>query len=64
MLFTCLCVLAQCLELIGIGADVDQAEADGWNPLLFSASNGHVNLVSILLESGANVNYRALSGMV
>ena len=57
-------MLAQCLELIGIGADVDQAEADGWNPLLFSASNGHVNLVSILLESGANVNYRALSGMV
>lgn len=53
----------QCLELIGIGADVNQAEADGWTPLLFAANTGHTQVVSVLLESGANVNVRASSGI-
>ena len=50
------------MELIGIGADVNQPEADGWNALLFAASNGHIQVVADLLESGANVNFRARSG--
>lgn len=52
----------QCVELIGIGAEVNQPEADGWNALLFAASNGHIQVVADLLESGANVNFRARSG--
>ena len=60
---TAVCLCLQTLELIGLGADVNRAESDGWTPLLFAANNGHLDVVGLLLEAGASVGARAERGV-
>lgn len=42
--------------LIGAGADINQGDADGNNPLLIAILNNHDELAQILIDKGADVN--------
>jgi ankyrin repeat protein len=41
------------------GAKVDSANDDGWTPLLEASGSGYTDVVTVLLENKANVNYVA-----
>jgi ankyrin repeat protein len=41
--------------LIGLGASVDAATLQGWNPLMAACAGGHVEIVRLLLDRKANV---------
>ena len=42
--------------LLGKGADVNMADADGWTPIHWAAHRGHIEVVRILLDRGADPN--------
>ncbi|KAI9190717.1 uncharacterized protein BJ171DRAFT_490875 [Polychytrium aggregatum] len=45
--------------LIAHGADVEARDVfNGWTPVFFSASEGHLDCVRVLLEAGAKVNVK------
>lgn len=46
--------LHEVLELIGSGADVNQAQADGTTPLLWAAYQSYPEMVTALIEAGAD----------
>lgn len=43
-------------SLLQQGADVNAADKEGWNYLMYAAWHGHSGVVEILLENGADVN--------
>lgn len=44
--------------LVGAGADVCAADADGWTPLAFAARGGHLPVMREMLDAGAQVDSR------
>ena len=40
---------------VGKGAGVTVVSNNGWTPLNFAANNGHVDVVRLLLEKGADI---------
>ncbi|MFC1603640.1 ankyrin repeat domain-containing protein [Planctomycetota bacterium] len=48
--------IEQVKNLIAQGADVNKPGAIGWTPLLGAVNEGHVQVVKLLLENGANVD--------
>src|SRR5437879_7404602 len=40
------------------GADVNARDSRVWTPLMRAAGNGHVEIVKLLIEHGADVNVR------
>jgi ankyrin repeat protein len=48
--------------LIASGSDVNEADEDGWTPLIFAAAEGHVEIVGSLLEAGAKVDAQTSEG--
>jgi hypothetical protein len=48
--------------LLEAGADVAQANADGWTALIFASWEGHVECLRALLEAGADVALADLDG--
>lgn len=49
-------------ELVGAGADSNVTDSQGWSPLNWATSNGHIDTMGILLESGADVNHQDEQG--
>ena len=49
-------------KLISAGAKLNQADDDGWTPLIAAAAFGESKLIRILLEAGANPTRRATGG--
>lgn len=47
-------------ELIAHGADANAADLDNWTPLLNATRAGHIEIVELLLENGANVEHREM----
>jgi hypothetical protein len=47
---------ARVKSLIEAGADVELRDNGGWTPLISAARRGHVQVVEVLLEHGANPN--------
>jgi ankyrin repeat protein len=45
-------------RLIAAGADVDQADNNGWTPLHLAAANGYLEVAALLLAARANPNPR------
>lgn len=46
-----------------MGANLEQAENDGWTCLMFAAHNGYFELLNYLVAKGVNVNARNVKGM-
>ena len=44
--------------MVDLGADVHRVDSDGNTALIKASYAGHVSTVRLLLERGANVNYR------
>lgn len=44
-------------ELLRGGANLDNPGDDGWTPLMWAAYRGHLDVVDLFLEAGANVNF-------
>ena len=44
------------MELIKAGADVNQANSEGFTPLYIAACNGHEGCVALLIQAGADVH--------
>jgi ankyrin repeat protein len=61
--YNCIHLAAKCnaLEIVKIllnrGIEVDLASKKKETPLLFAINNNHINMVKLLVESGADVNY-------
>jgi len=61
--YNCIHLAAKCnaIEIVKIllsrGVDVDLASKKKETPLLFAINNNHLNMVKLLVESGADVNY-------
>ena len=49
------------LDQVGKAA-VDSPDDDGWTPLIIAASAGHAQLVTMLLDNGADVNKTTSQG--
>ncbi len=49
--------------LLDAGAQVDAHGIDGWTPLHSAASQGHAELVRLLLERGADPDARLRGGL-
>jgi ankyrin repeat protein len=47
--------LANCRLLIEIGAQLEAKTSDGWTPLHLAAERGHVEIVRLLCNRGADV---------
>ena len=43
-------------QLIDEGANVDAVELDDWTPLTRAATEGHLEVIRLLLAKGANIN--------
>ena len=48
--------------LVGKGADVNQADNQGWTPLLSAARQRHDDMIKLLIELGADVNLAKSDG--
>jgi quinoprotein dehydrogenase-associated probable ABC transporter substrate-binding protein len=48
--------------LVGKGADVNQADDQGWTPLLSAARQRHDDMIKLLIELGADVNLAKSDG--
>ena len=53
---------SKCLDLISRGADVNLPDEHGFSPLFVAARLGHLDIVQLLLESGADVHRRNYEG--
>lgn len=45
-------------ELIARGADVQAIDLDNWNPLLFAAKAGFLEVIEILIDHGADIEHK------
>lgn len=52
-----------CKHLVLVGSDVDAADRFMENPLIVSSRNGHLGVVSVLVDAGANLEARCRKGM-
>jgi len=48
--------------LSGGSVDIDQADPDGWTPLMLAVCNGHIQVARMLLNKGASVSVVADEG--
>ena len=46
--------------LIENGHDIDQRDSRNFTPMMYAASNGHLNVVTLLLTYGAKISYQLL----
>ena len=53
---------SKCFDLISRGADVNLPDEHGFSPLFVAARRGHLDIVQLLLESGADVHRRNYEG--
>lgn len=44
------------------GCDVNATDHAGWTPLHEACNFGHLDIVGLLLENGADINYRSSYG--
>jgi len=49
-------------QLVTLGYDIDDSDADGYTPLMTAATLGKPQFVQFLLDNGANVNRRSYNG--
>ncbi|MGE5238715.1 MAG: ankyrin repeat domain-containing protein [Chloroflexota bacterium] len=49
-------------DLLGMGADVNGTNADGWSALMVASSKGRKDLVKLLLDRGARANAKTPQG--
>ncbi len=49
------CVIAE----LDAGSDPNSIDVDGYSALQAAAENGHLDIVKLLINHGANVNYKA-----
>lgn len=52
----------QIREMLRDGIDVDVRDQESWTALMFAALNGHLEVATILIQAGANVNARSFGG--
>ena len=57
-------VLKRAQTALRRGANIKATDKDGWIALDLAAHNGHVAVVSLLLQSGADINARTNQGQV
>ena len=50
------------LELLKAKANVNNAEEDGWTPLIVANHHGHTDVVSMLIKAGAQLGKAAYGG--
>ena len=50
--------------LLGQGADINACDKNGWTSLHFSAKAGYLNVVKLLVESGASPKFETKDGKV
>ena len=50
------------MELIKAGADVNQADSEGFTPLHVAAQDGHEGIVALLIQAGADVHKAGKNG--
>lgn len=50
-------------DMVMLGYDIDEKDADGYTPLMIAASLGKAEFVAFLINNGANVNSRSKSGL-
>eukprot|EP00731_Ephydatia_muelleri_P032866 Em0024g410a len=55
-------MLKKMKTLIEAGANIDQADKDGWTPLGVASYSGHIEIVKRIIEAGANVNHISKKG--
>ena len=53
---------SKCFDLISRGADVNLPDEHGFSPLFVAARRGHLDIIQLLLESGADVHRRNYEG--
>ena len=49
-------------EVLAAGSDLNKVDPDGWTPLMFAANLGNLEIVQILIDSGADLVYENLDG--
>lgn len=49
-------------QLVTLGYDIDDSDADGYTPLMIAATLGKPNFVQFLIDNGADVNRRSYNG--
>ena len=49
-------------QLVTLGYDIDDSDADGYTPLMIAATLGKTNFVQFLIDNGADVNRRSYNG--
>lgn len=42
--------------LLEVGADINAVDIDGWTPLMFAVRDGTLDIVRLLIQSGANTD--------
>lgn len=52
--------LKECVDVLHLG--VDDEDDDGYTPLMIASSNGHLKMVKLLIENGANANIKNVEG--
>lgn len=50
-------------DMVVLGYDVDDSDADGFTPLMIAAALNKTNFAQFLIANGANVNKRSLNGL-
>lgn len=50
--------IEQILQLLDMGADVNAKDKEGWSPLLNALGMNHFQAAEILIDAGADVNYK------